>query len=51
VAVESDAEGNLKPSKRVSTERIDAVVALIMAVDVLDRNRATETSYSLFTIG
>jgi phage terminase large subunit-like protein len=40
VAVESDAAGNLKPSKAVSTERIDAVVALIMAVDAMDRNAA-----------
>jgi phage terminase large subunit-like protein len=39
VAVESDAAGNLKPSKAVSTERIDAVVALIMAVDAMDRNQ------------
>jgi phage terminase large subunit-like protein len=40
VAVESDPSGNLKPSKVKSTERIDGVVALIMAVDLLDRNRA-----------
>lgn len=32
VAVEQDAAGNLKPSKRRSTERIDGVVALIMAL-------------------
>ena len=38
VAVESDPAGNLKPSKVLSTERIDAVVALIMAVDVMDRH-------------
>jgi len=37
VAVETDASGNLKPSKPKSTERIDGVVALIMAVDLLDR--------------
>jgi len=42
VAVESDAAGNLKPSKAVSTERIDGVVALIMAVDVMDRNAAVK---------
>ena len=41
VAVEQDAAGNLKPSKVKSTERIDAVVALIMAVDVLDRHART----------
>lgn len=38
VAVESDNAGNIKPSKKVSTERIDGVVALVMAVDAMDRN-------------
>ena len=33
VAVEQDAAGNLKPSKKKSTERIDGMVALIMALD------------------
>jgi phage terminase large subunit-like protein len=33
VSVETDAAGNLKPSKSVSTDRIDGVVALIMALD------------------
>lgn len=32
VAVEHDAAENLKPSKKVSTERIDGIVALIMAL-------------------
>jgi phage terminase large subunit-like protein len=32
VMVEIDAAGNIKPSKKKSTERIDPVVALIMAV-------------------
>jgi phage terminase large subunit-like protein len=32
VSKEEDAAGNIKPSKRKSTERIDPVVALIMAV-------------------
>lgn len=41
VAVESDPAGNLKPSKRVSTERIDGVVALIMAVDRMERTGDT----------
>lgn len=31
--VEEDAAGNLKPSKRKSTDRIDGIVALIMALD------------------
>jgi len=52
VAVESDPAGNLKPSKVLSTERIDAVVALIMAVDLMDRNARTPTlDYSISTIG
>lgn len=52
VAVESDPAGNLKPSKVLSTERIDAVVALIMAVDLMDRNARTPTlDYSLSVIG
>jgi phage terminase large subunit-like protein len=32
MATESDAAGNLKPSKKKSTERIDGMVALIMAL-------------------
>lgn len=31
VAVEQDAAGNIKPSKKKSTERIDGIVALVMA--------------------
>jgi phage terminase large subunit-like protein len=31
VAVETDAAGNLKPSKKKSTERIDGIVAGVMA--------------------
>jgi len=32
VTVELDAAGNIKPSKKKSTERIDGIVALIMAI-------------------
>lgn len=32
VAIESDPAGNIKPSKRKSTERIDGIVALTMAI-------------------
>jgi phage terminase large subunit-like protein len=35
VSVEIDAAGNLKPSKAKSTERIDGIVALIMAIGVM----------------
>jgi phage terminase large subunit-like protein len=38
VAVESDPAGNLKLSKKVSTERIDGAAALVMAVDLMDRH-------------
>lgn len=40
-AVETDAVGNIKLSKRASTERIDGAMALIMAVDRMDRNAAS----------
>jgi phage terminase large subunit-like protein len=33
-AVEMDAAGNLKPSKKKSTERIDGIVALVMALGI-----------------
>ena len=33
VAIEQDAAGNWKPSKRYSTDRIDGIVALIMALE------------------
>lgn len=32
VAIEQDAAGNIKPSKKKSTERIDGIVALVMAL-------------------
>ena len=32
VTVETDAAGNLKPSKKKSTEKIDGIVALTMAI-------------------
>ncbi len=42
VSVETDATGNLKPSKKVSTERIDGVAALVMAIDQMERNAGTK---------
>ena len=32
VAIETDAAGNIKPSKKRSSERIDGIVALVMAI-------------------
>jgi phage terminase large subunit-like protein len=40
-ATEQDAAGNLKLSKAKSTERIDGAVALVMAIDRMDRSTAT----------
>jgi phage terminase large subunit-like protein len=53
VAVESDPTGNIKPSKRVSTERIDSVVALVMAIDRVQRNAVpTPTpTYNVYVFG
>ena len=51
VAVDSDPAGNLMPSKVASTERIDAVVALIMAVDAMDRNAQSKADYSVMVCG
>lgn len=34
VAIETDAAGNIKPSKKTSTEKIDGIVALVMALGV-----------------
>jgi phage terminase large subunit-like protein len=42
VSVESDATGNIKPSKKVSTERIDGVAALVMATDLMAREPVRE---------
>ncbi len=42
VSVETDATGNLKPSKKVSTERIDGVAALVMAIDQMNRNNSVK---------
>lgn len=44
VFVEQDAAGNLKPSKRKSTEKIDGVVALVMGLDRAIRNTANQVS-------
>jgi phage terminase large subunit-like protein len=43
ISVESDPTGNLKISKKVSTERIDGAAALVMAVDQMNRNNSVGT--------
>jgi phage terminase large subunit-like protein len=51
IAVEQDAAGNLKLSKKVSTERIDGAAALVMAVDRMDRLASKKPAFQLFTLG
>jgi phage terminase large subunit-like protein len=52
VAIETDAAGNIKPSKAKSTEKIDGVVALIMALDRLDRNAGVkDKAYQMIVFG
>jgi phage terminase large subunit-like protein len=52
VAVETDAAGNLKVSKKVSTERIDGVAALVMAVAGMDaRDSVKAAGYQLLILG
>jgi hypothetical protein len=51
VAVAQDPAGNLKPAKDKSTERIDGVVALIMAMGrAPGRSHSPSTRSSLFDI-
>jgi len=42
-AVEQDPAGNMKLSKKASTEKIDGAYALVMATDSLDRWVMTDT--------
>jgi phage terminase large subunit-like protein len=52
VSVETDATGNLKISKKVSTERIDGVAALVMAIDVMERNNSVKLpTYDMIILG
>jgi len=52
MAVESDAAGNIKPSKELSTERIDGGYALIMALDAAERHGATPPpGYQMLILG
>lgn len=44
VAIEQDAAGNIKPSKKASTEKIDGIVALVMALDRATRNPEPQPS-------
>ena len=44
IATESDPAGNIKISKKVSTERIDAAAALVNAVARMDANASAAAS-------
>jgi phage terminase large subunit-like protein len=52
VSVEADSNGNIRPSKSVSTERIDGVVALVMAIDRMSRNNSEKApEYQMLILG
>jgi len=52
IAVETDPAGNLKISKKVSTERIDGAAALVMAIDVMERHgHVKEREYQIMVFG
>ena len=53
IAVELDAAGNYKLSKKVSTERIDGASALVNAVDRMDRTRYSDPrpQYQMIVLG
>ena len=46
VTVEQNSSGDIKPSKKKSTQKIDGIVALIMALDRAMRNIGTTSAYS-----
>ena len=51
VAVAQDPAGNLKPAKDKSTERIDGIVALIMAIGRAMLPQEAPLSPQLFILG
>ena len=51
VAVAQDPAGNLKPAKDKSTERIDGIVAIIMALGRAMLPQEPESSYELLVLG
>jgi len=51
-ATETDAAGNVKLSKEAATERIDGAVALVMALDAMERHGHTPApGYQLIIMG
>jgi phage terminase large subunit-like protein len=52
VAVDTDHAGNIQPSKQKSTERIDGVAALVMALDAMHRDaNMPESEPELYIFG
>lgn len=51
IAVETDPAGNLKLSKRVSTERIDGAAALVNALSVMQQPQVAEPQYQIIVAG
>jgi phage terminase large subunit-like protein len=51
IAVVQDSAGNLKPAKDKSTERIDGIVAIIMALGRAMLPQEPEFSYQLLILG
>nr|DAG19119.1 MAG TPA: Terminase large subunit [Caudoviricetes sp.] len=48
ITVRQDPAGNIKPDKQKSTEKIDGIVALIMALDRAIRNSGSEDAESVY---
>jgi phage terminase large subunit-like protein len=51
VAVAQDPAGNLKPAKDKSTERIDGIVAIIMALGRAMLPQEPEPAYQVLILG
>ena len=51
VAVAQDPAGNLKPAKDKSTERIDGIVAIIMALGRAMLPEESEPAYQVLILG
>lgn len=51
-SVDSDSAGNIQPSKHKSTDRIDGLYALVMAVDAMQRDTGTRPpEYQMIIMG
>jgi phage terminase large subunit-like protein len=49
-AVRADANGNIAPCKQKSTERIDAVVACVMALSLASTAQIAQTSWEVIEL-